>query len=150
MFNFGFLLEGEASTGTTGGGNSASTMIIWIVMIVLIVGVWILMSRKQKKQAQEDQKMRDELRVGDEVTTIGGIIGKVSSIKGETFVLETTKDKTKIRFLKGAIRSIDVKIADAAAQIMEANGEANAQEATTTEEPTNEAAETTKDATENA
>ena len=65
--------------------------------------------------------MRDSLAVGDEVTTIGGIIGKVVSIKGETFVLETTKDKTKIRFLKGAIRSIDVKAMDLAAQALEAN-----------------------------
>ena len=56
--------------------------------------------------------MRDSLQVGDEVTTIGGIIGKVVSIKEETFVLETTKEKTHIRFLKGAIRSVDVRIAD--------------------------------------
>ena len=69
--------------------------------------------------------MRDALQVGDEVTTIGGIIGKVVSIKGETFVLETTKDKTKIRFLKGAIRTVDVKAADVAAQVIEANKEAD-------------------------
>lgn len=124
MFNFGFLLDGASDSGSNTNTNSWSSAVVWIVMIALIVGVWILMSRKQKKQAQEEQKMRDELAVGDEVTTIGGIIGKVSSIKGDTFVLETTKDKTKIRFLKGAIRSIDVKIADAAAQIMEANAEA--------------------------
>ena len=60
--------------------------------------------------------MRNALAVGDEVTTIGGIIGKVVSIKEDTFVLETTKDKTKIRFLRGAIRSVDVKIADIAAE----------------------------------
>jgi preprotein translocase subunit YajC len=45
----------------------------------------------------------------------GGIIGKVVSIKEETFVLETTKEKTHIRFLKGAIRSVDVRIADVTA-----------------------------------
>ena len=72
--------------------------------------------------------MRDALAVGDEVTTIGGIIGKVVSIKGETFVLETTKDRTKIRFLKGAIRSVDVKAADLAAATIEAK-EAEAAEA---------------------
>jgi preprotein translocase subunit YajC len=63
--------------------------------------------------------MRDALAVGDEVTTIGGIIGKVVSIKGETFVLETTKDRTKIRFLKAAVRSVDVKAADIAVAVME-------------------------------
>ena len=63
--------------------------------------------------------MRNNLAVGDEITTIGGIIGKVISIKGETFVLETTKDKTKIRFLKGAVRNVDVKAADIAASVLE-------------------------------
>ena len=89
------------------------------------------MIRPQKKQEKKDAAMRDALAVGDEVTTIGGIIGKVISIKGETFVLETTKDKTKIRFLKGAIRSVDVRAADIAAAVLEtkeAEAEAEATE----------------------
>ena len=57
--------------------------------------------------------MRNNLQVGDEVTTIGGIIGKVVSIKEETFVLETTRDRTRIRFLKTAVSRIDVKAEDA-------------------------------------
>ena len=85
----------------------------------LLVVFYFFMIRPQKKQEKKDAEMRDSLQVGDEVTTIGGIIGKVVSIKGETFVLETTKDKTKIRFLKGAIRTVDVKAADLAAQVME-------------------------------
>ena len=107
--NFNFLLEG----GLDG---------IWIygVMIALIIGMFWFSSRSQKKREKEAADMRDSLSVGDEVTTIGGIIGKVVSIKGETFVLETTKDRTKIRFLKGAIRSVDVKAADLAAATIEA------------------------------
>ena len=103
MFNF--LLE---ATQTTTGG-SGFTMIF---MLILIVGMFFFMSRSNKKKEKEAADMRDNLQVGDEVTTIGGIIGKVVSIKEETFVLETTKEKTHIRFLKGAIRSVDVKIAD--------------------------------------
>ena len=112
MFNFGFLLASEGGTGW-----------ITLVMIGLLVVFFIFMSRGQKKRDKADQEMRDSLQVGDEVTTIGGIIGKVVSIKAETFVLETTKDKTKIRFLKGAIRSVDVKAADIAASVIEANAE---------------------------
>ena len=56
--------------------------------------------------------MRDSLQVGDEVTTIGGVIGRVVSIKDETFTLETSRDRTKIRFLRSAIKSVDVKVAD--------------------------------------
>lgn len=125
MFNF--LLEGEAA----GGG--------WITIVMfagLMVLMYFFMIRPQKKQEKKDAAMRDALAVGDEVTTIGGIIGKVISIKEETFVLETTKDRTKIRFLKGAIRSVDVKIADvAAAQAAEkAEKEAEKTEATETTE----------------
>ena len=89
-----------------------------LLMIGAMVVIFILMIIPQKKQEQKDAAMRDSLAVGDEVTTIGGIIGKVVSIKGETFVLETTRDKTKIRFLKGAIRTVDVKAEDIAAAVV--------------------------------
>ena len=57
--------------------------------------------------------MRDSLSVGDEITTIGGIIGKVVSIKEETLVLETSHDRTRIRILKTAVSRVDVKAEDA-------------------------------------
>ena len=104
-----FLLSG-------GGGDLWMTLGMVALMFVFL---YFFMIRPQKKQEKKDAEMRDALAVGDEVTTIGGIIGKVVSIKGETFVLETTKDKTKIRFLRGAIRSVDVKAADIAATVLE-------------------------------
>ena len=125
MINFGFLLS---STGSSGGSNTG-----WIGTVIMIALVFVVfyffMIRPQKKQEKKDAQMRDALAVGDEVTTIGGIIGKIISIKGETFVLETTKDKTKIRFLKGAIRSVDVKAADIAAAVIESKNEQNAENA---------------------
>ena len=111
MNAFSFLLEGEA--------NAGGSWISIIFLVVMFVALYFFMIRPQKKQEKKDADMRDALAVGDEVTTIGGIIGKVVSIKGETFVLETTKDKTKIRFLKGAVRSVDVKAADIAAAVLE-------------------------------
>ena len=129
MLNLAFLLEGEAASGTTGTSNPWGSIIL---IVALIAVFYFFMIRPQKKQEKKDAAMRDALQVGDEVTTIGGIIGKIVSIKGETFVLETTKDKTKIRFLKGAIRSVDVKAADLAAQVMEA------QAAETAEDPAEE------------
>ena len=112
MTNFGFLL--------TGNGNGGLFGTIGMIALVFVV-FYFFMIRPQKKQERKDAEMRDALAVGDEVTTIGGIIGKIVSIKGETFVLETTRDKTKIRFLKGAIRSVDVKAADIAAAVIEGN-----------------------------
>ena len=96
------------------------------MIVLLFVFLYFFMIRPQKKQEKKDAEMRDSLEVGDEVTTIGGIIGKVVSIKDQTFVLETTKDKTKIRFLKGAIRSVDVKASDLAAQVIDAKADAPA------------------------
>ena len=100
----------QAAPAAQQGGMS-----MWIMLALIFLVMWFFMIRPQKKQERKDAEMRDALAVGDEVTTIGGIIGKVVSIKEETFVLETTKDRTKIRFLKGAIRSVDVRIADIAA-----------------------------------
>lgn len=118
--------EGAGDASATLGGGMTMT---WIIMIVMLVGMWWFTSRSQKKKDKEAQDMRDSLQVGDEVTTIGGIIGKVVSIKEETFVLETTKEKTHIRFLKGAIRSVDVRIADVTAASAEPKDEAAEQPA---------------------
>ena len=120
MLNFNFLL-------------AEGSMVPLIGIVFLFVIMYFFMIRPQKRQQQQDAMMRDSLAVGDEVTTIGGIIGKVVSIKEETFVLETTKDRTKIRFLKGAVRSIDVKIADIAAA-QAAEKQAAEKEAAPTEE----------------
>ena len=129
-----FLLEtAGGNPGAAGGGLTT------ILMLVLLVGMFWWTSRSQKKKDKEIQDMRDSLQIGDEVTTIGGIIGKVVSIKDETFVLETTKEKTQIRFLKGAIRSVDVKAADIAAKVIEAK-KAEAEEKTAEAAP--EATET--------
>ena len=101
-----FLLE---------GATIDPTLISVIGIGLMIVFFYFFAIRPQKKQEKKDAEMRNQLQVGDEVTTIGGIIGKVVSIKEETFVLETTKDRTRIRFLRGAIRSVDVRIADVVA-----------------------------------
>ena len=84
-----------------------------IIMIgVLLVVMYFFMIKPQKKQEKEIQNMRNGLQVGDEITTIGGIIGKIISIKEETVLLETSGDKTKIRILKNAVKCVDVKAED--------------------------------------
>ena len=61
----------------------------------------------QKKQEKKDAAMRNSLEIGDQVTTIGGVIGRVVAIKDDTFVLETGADRVKIRFTKTAIGSVE-------------------------------------------
>ncbi len=98
-------------TEAPGGGLGTTVMMIGILVVMGLV--LFFSSRSSKKQERETQAMRDSLQVGDEITTIGGIIGKVVSIKEETFVLETSHDRTRIRFLKSAISRVDVKAEDA-------------------------------------
>ena len=109
MNTFALLLT-SGTTGSTGGD------FLSLLPMILIIGVMIVFmvisSRKQKKQDQEIANMRNNLSVGDEITTIGGIIGKVVSIKEETCVIETSRDGTKIRILKSAVSRVDVKAED--------------------------------------
>ena len=94
--------------------NTTVQTIITVVMIVALVAFfYFFMYRPQKKQEKKQADMRNSLEVGDEITTIGGIIGKVVSIKEETLVLETSAERSKIRILKSAVKTVDVKAEDA-------------------------------------
>ena len=97
---------------TESSGGGAGSLITMGLLIVAMVAMFFFTSRSNKKQEREAQNMRDSLQVGDEITTIGGIIGKVVSIKEETLVLETSHDRTRIRILKTAVSRVDVKAED--------------------------------------
>lgn len=94
-------------TFLTLGGSSSIWMTVGMIALIVVVFYFFGM-RPQKKQEQAAAQMRNNLAVGDEITTIGGIIGKIVSIKEETMVIETTRDHTRIRLLKSAVRSVDV------------------------------------------
>ena len=83
------------------------------MIVVIFVVFYFFMIRPQKKQEKAQNDMRNNLTVGDEITTIGGIIGKIVSIKEETCVIESAHDRTKIRILKTAVSRVDVKAEDA-------------------------------------
>ena len=106
--NYISLLEGEGASVNPVQGIGT------IVMLVAMVAIfYFFLYRPQKKQDKSQNEMRNSLSIGDEITTIGGIIGKIVSIKEETLVLETTKEKTKIRILRSAVRTVDEKAEDA-------------------------------------
>ena len=124
-----FMLLDSTATGTNSGAGGLGSMLgMFLPLIFVFVLMYFFMIRPQKKQEQKEAQMRDNLQVGDEVTTIGGIIGRVVSIKDETFTLETSRDRTKIRFVRNAIKSVDVRIADKVA-VAAAATEAPAEEA---------------------
>ena len=103
-----------ALTGSTGTGGDLFGSFGFLIMMVAMVAIFYFIGiRPQKKQEKEQNNMRNNLTVGDEITTIGGIIGKIVSIKDETCVIETTHERTKIRILKTAVSRVDVKAEDA-------------------------------------
>lgn len=87
--------------------DTGSYITLFGTMILMLALLYFLIYRPQKKQEKKDAEMRNSLEIGDEVTTIGGIVGRVVAIKDDTFVLETGSDRIKIRFKKTAIGSVE-------------------------------------------
>lgn len=83
---------------------------ITILYMVLIVGVfYFLLMRPQQKRKKQEEKMRSSVQVGDDITTIGGVVGRVVGIKEDTgtLIIETGTDRAKLKIKKWAIASID-------------------------------------------
>lgn len=91
----------------SGMGASGQLLSTVLVYAVVIGGMYFLMIRPQQKRKKQEEEMRKAIGVGDEITTIGGIIGKVVSVKedSDSMVIESGSDKIKIK--KWAIASCD-------------------------------------------
>ncbi len=93
------------ATGTTQQGGLKDTMPMIIMMAALFGAMYFFTIRPQKKQQKMEQEIRENTQIGDEITTIGGICGKVVSVKDDTIVIETGSDRVKIKFKKYAIQT---------------------------------------------
>ena len=103
-------------TTTAQGGGMTS-----IVMIVAMIAVfYFLMIRPENKRKKEAEQMRSAVKTGDVVTTIGGVIGTVVTVKDEKFVMETGADQVRIEFAKWAISSNETAAAAAKAEAKKA------------------------------
>ena len=79
----------------------------WIVLTFALF--YFILIRPQKKREKEEKAMLNALKVGDTVITIGGITGKIVSIKDDLLVIETGADRVKLNFQRWAIRSVENK-----------------------------------------
>ena len=87
-----------------GGNQTVST----IIMLVVMVGVfYFLLIRPENKRKKEAEQLRSNIKVGDQITTIGGIVGTVVSVKDEKFVIETGADQVRIELMKWALSTND-------------------------------------------
>lgn len=91
------------AAGAEGGNGGSGMAPMLIMMVVLFAAMYFFTIRPQKKQQKREQEIRDNTQVGDEITTIGGISGRVVSVKDDSIVIETGSDRTKIKFMKYAI-----------------------------------------------
>ena len=96
------------ATATTGGMGSS------IIMIVAMLGIfYFMLIRPENKRKKEAEQTRNSVKNGDEITTIGGIVGKVVNVKDEKIVIETSADQVRIELMKWAISSNDTAVAAA-------------------------------------
>lgn len=87
------------------GGENFLTLISMVSIMFLVL--YLLVIRPRNKREKEVAKMRSNLKIGDIITTIGGIVGIVISVKDEYLTLETGNDRNKIRIKKWAVQSIE-------------------------------------------
>lgn len=75
-------------------------------LIILFIAMYFLMIRPQRKKDKQIQEMRNNLNVGDEIVTIGGICGKIVKTKDETIVIQVGADKVKFEMMRWSVSSV--------------------------------------------
>ena len=91
---------------TSGSGTASSSPFTMILLMVAMFAImYFVMIRPQMKQQKKEQEMRDSLQVGDEITTIGGIMGRVVTVKEDSLIIETGADRNKMRVARWAVQT---------------------------------------------
>ena len=99
------LTEGAAST-------PAALLTTLLPFVILIVVFYFLLIRPENKKKKALNEMRNALSVGDEVTTIGGIVGKVVHIKDDLVTIETSEDRVRLQLTRWAISTKGTQTAE--------------------------------------
>ena len=103
----------QAATPQPTGAYGWST---FIMMVVLLLAFYFILIRPQRKKEKKDAEMRKNLQIGDEIVTVGGIVGIVCKIEEETLVIETGGDRSRLRIKKWAVsQNLDAEKEAAAA-----------------------------------
>ena len=98
------LLFAQNATSNTANQKSSSIQMI-VMMVILFAVMYFLMIRPQKKRQKEEQEMRNALEIGDEIVTIGGIVGRVVTIRENDLIIETGADRNKMKIERWAINT---------------------------------------------
>ena len=108
-----FLLSASGTSSAVEGTDAMATLLNYGVLALFVVLMYFFLFRPQRKKQKQETEMRKNLQVGDEITTIGGIVGRVVSMKDDTLLIETGSDRAKIRIKTVAVASCNpVKLDD--------------------------------------
>ena len=80
-----------------------------IMLVILFAIMYFLMIRPENKRKKKAQEMRDSLKKGDVITTIGGIVGKIVSVNKDTIIIETSEDRVRMELTKWAVSTTGVQ-----------------------------------------
>lgn len=80
-----------------------------IMIIILIAVFYLFMIRPESKRKKQQEEMRSNLRKGDQITTIGGVVGRVVKIEDNTIIIETSEDRVRMEFAKWAVSTVGVQ-----------------------------------------
>ena len=80
-----------------------------IMLVVMLVIMYFLMIRPENKRKKKAQEMRDSLKKGDVITSIGGIVGRIVSVSKDTIIIETSDDRVRMELTKWAVSSVGVQ-----------------------------------------
>ncbi len=104
---FATLLKLSSTAASSQGASSYTTVILMVALFAIMYFVTI---RPQKKRQKEEQEMRNSLEIGDEIITIGGIVGKVVTIREEDLVIETGADRNRMTIQRWAVNTNKTKM----------------------------------------
>jgi preprotein translocase subunit YajC len=100
----GCLPTGTTGTGDAAAGATGGSMISTILMVVVLGAVmYFFMIRPEKKRKKEAEELKNSLSVGDEITTIGGMTGKIVETTDDSVTFETGEDRVRIEIKKWGI-----------------------------------------------
>lgn len=106
------LIRLAADDMAMGGSDYMQAIMGFLPLVLMIALLYFFMIRPQKKRDKEEREMRNSIQVGDEISTIGGFIGKVVSVKDDVLTIETSNDRTKLRIYRWAIRGKEAAPSD--------------------------------------
>lgn len=93
------------SAGGAGGAGAAaaSSSSLLIMIVIMVVVMYFMIWRPESKRKKQAEEMRSSLKKGDQITTIGGIVGKIVQVQDESIIIETSEDRVRMELMKWAV-----------------------------------------------